>query len=333
MLKVEIELTTECQASCPMCARNINSGMPNPHLEKAEWSYDDFIKAFDDRFLNRIETITFCGVFGDPLICKDVQQIVAYLKEKDIELIIHTNGSIRSVQWWAEFAKVMPTAHRVIFGVDGLVDTHHFYRVGTNFNKIVDNIKSFTNAGGIAQVQFLEFDHNKHQYEELCRFFNSINVQVYRVHSNRFRNQVHNVVDKTGTILYQLKPSKKSELNSYNDSDLPLAITASVGKPICCASLDLNSVYVDSKKQIWPCCETATIEYTPIRLNQPEFNKTLPILKSQIKQIQLQLGTISLLEKPALDILSEDYWNVWNKHWKNNTSLLCKLVCSKFLDV
>jgi MoaA/NifB/PqqE/SkfB family radical SAM enzyme len=333
MYKVEVELTTNCQASCPMCARNINGGLPNPHLRSTEWSYEEFVQVFTTEFLKNISVITFCGVFGDPLICKDIKLIANYLREQNKKLIIHTNGSIRTTEWWSDFVSVMPTTHRIIFGVDGLADTHGYYRVGTDFDKICNNIKAFVDAGGIAQVQFLEFDHNKHQYEKLHKLFTDMNVHFFRQHTNRFRNRFHNVVDKKGTILYHLKPTTKSDIESFKDSDMPLAVTASVGKSVCCASLGSNSVYIDSEKRIWPCCETASIEYTAIRLNEPEFNKILPTLKKQTKQIQKELGTISVLEKPALEILSDDYWKIWNRHWHSNTSLLCKLVCGKTLNI
>jgi hypothetical protein len=54
--------------------------------------------------------------------------------------------------------------------------------------------------------------------------------------------------------------------------------------------------------------------------------------KKQNKQIQKELGTISVLEKPALEILSNEYWQIWHRNWYSNTSLLCKLVCGKTLD-
>lgn len=331
MLNVEVELTTDCQASCPMCARNINGGMPNPHLKSTTWTYDEFVQVFSDEFLDQISVITFCGVFGDPLICKDIVPIVSYLKTKNKTLIIHTNGSLRSIQWWEDFAKVLPADHKIIFGVDGLEDTHKYYRIGTDFNKIISNITAFSNAGGMAQVQFLEFEHNKHQFNKLHKMFSDMNIHIFKIHTDRFRNKAHNVVNKNSNIIYQLKPTKRSELNSFNDSDLLLAVAASTIKSVCCSSLDLNSVYIDSEKRLWPCCETASTEYNSIQLNEPEFNKILPTLKTQIKQIQTELGTISLLEKTASEILTDEYWAVWNKHWKNNTSLLCSLVCGKTL--
>jgi MoaA/NifB/PqqE/SkfB family radical SAM enzyme len=37
---VHLEITEACNASCPMCARNINGGEDNPHLKDNELSLD-----------------------------------------------------------------------------------------------------------------------------------------------------------------------------------------------------------------------------------------------------------------------------------------------------
>ena len=39
---IHIELTTNCQAKCPMCSRNIHSGIENPLLKIVGWTLEDF---------------------------------------------------------------------------------------------------------------------------------------------------------------------------------------------------------------------------------------------------------------------------------------------------
>ena len=41
---LHIELTNKCQASCPMCARNLQGGVVNPFIHETEITYDFFIK-------------------------------------------------------------------------------------------------------------------------------------------------------------------------------------------------------------------------------------------------------------------------------------------------
>ena len=57
-----------------------------------------------------------------------------------------------------------------MFAVDGLADTHSIYRVRTNWDKIIENIKAFTNNAGRARVIMTVFEHNKHsKIKEVAR--------------------------------------------------------------------------------------------------------------------------------------------------------------------
>ena len=44
---MHVEITTRCNAACPMCARNDFGGKTKEDLELDEWSKDDIDKIFD----------------------------------------------------------------------------------------------------------------------------------------------------------------------------------------------------------------------------------------------------------------------------------------------
>ena len=59
---IHIELTTNCQAKCPMCSRNIHSGVENPLLRIVQWTLDDFKTIINKdniviRLSNRLEIL------------------------------------------------------------------------------------------------------------------------------------------------------------------------------------------------------------------------------------------------------------------------------------
>mgnify|MGYP000270098906 CR=1 FL=1 len=43
---VHLEVTSRCQASCPMCVRNVQGGMDSPNLKLTEITLDNFKKWF-----------------------------------------------------------------------------------------------------------------------------------------------------------------------------------------------------------------------------------------------------------------------------------------------
>ena len=71
---------------------------------------------------------------GDPLFAKDILAITEYsfshvLRPDKGLLKIYTNGGFRSKKWWSEYGNLLKDkTHEVNFAIDGLEDTHHFYR-------------------------------------------------------------------------------------------------------------------------------------------------------------------------------------------------------------
>ena len=92
---LHLEITNRCQASCPMCSRNYHGGQDNPLLKFSDWSIIDF-KNIIIPVIKQIKTLNFCGNFGDPLLNNDLQLMTSCLKDTDIHVDVHTNGSLRN---------------------------------------------------------------------------------------------------------------------------------------------------------------------------------------------------------------------------------------------
>lgn len=176
---VHAEITTRCNARCPMCPRNYrgydhNSGYPLTELTIEQFRqilYPDFLKQLR-KPPNMTKPpgydhhgISFNGNLGDFAAARDGVEIVHYVVENGVEAAINTNGSQRSPQWWAELARPGVT---VGFAIDGLADTHSLYRQDTNWHRVIENAKAYIDAGGRAIWRFVPFDHNRHQ-EQACK--------------------------------------------------------------------------------------------------------------------------------------------------------------------
>ncbi len=214
--RVHLEVTDKCNASCPMCARNINGGKLNPNLRLIEMSLSDAQKIFRPEFLNQLEFIQLCGNFGDPIAAKDTLEILQYFRSVNpkITLGIHTNGGLKSTDWWASLGGLLSQAGDYCkFGLDGLSDTNHIYRRNTNWDKIMANAKSFIEAGGIAHWEFLVFRHNEHQVEEARQLAEEMGFKAFYVkRTSRFfdyhsgQNVAFPILDKDGAQVGVLEP-------------------------------------------------------------------------------------------------------------------------------
>ena len=163
--RIHVELTTRCNARCPMCMRNYrgvdyNSGYPDTEL-----SLDQFKHIVTPTLLKQLTTVNFNGNLGDFSLARDALEIVEYVTGHGVQVFINTNGSLRPTAWWHKLANPLVN---IGFAIDGLEDTHALYRQDTNWNRVIENAQSFISAGGNATWRFVPFDHNRHQEAE-CR--------------------------------------------------------------------------------------------------------------------------------------------------------------------
>lgn len=328
--QIHVEITSRCQASCPMCSRNHHGGLDNPKLKLADWSLNDFKTIFDSTVLNQISSVYFCGNFGDPIINNDLLDMCRHIKDP-VEVRIHTNGSARNIQWWKDLATSLPSKHVVVFGIDGLEDTHHLYRVGTNFKNILANAKAFIDAGGTAEWVFIKFKHNEHQVEEAKQLASEIGFQRFSVkNSIRFlTGDKFEVLDKQGQVLYHLEPPSENKI-TFIDRNLVNKVDDWLQTvEIDCYVKQNKEVYIDAHKNLFPCCFIGATPYnysSPDSIMSPLRDRAL----REYDQLVSELGELDTTQRHIKDIIDSEVWQtIWEQYWEEKKLLVCAKTCGK----
>ena len=219
---VHLELTHRCNAACPMCARNIHGGAVNPDMPLSELSLEDVKAILLPELIGRLKRIYACGNYGDPIVAHDCIPVFRYLREHGprLHLDLHTNGSARRPDWWRELAGIMKAGpHYLRFGIDGLEDTNHLYRRGTDWKTIMRSAEAFIEAGGRAEWDFLVFRHNEHQVEQARRLAEDMGFAEFFVRkTGRFLDAAeletsdrYEVQDRQGNFEYYLEQPQNPE--------------------------------------------------------------------------------------------------------------------------
>jgi len=216
---LHIEPTNMCNAACPICPRyHVSTRRVRYDLVPTHITIEQYKKWFSPEFLaNKVGRVMLCGNQGDPFATKDIIEIIKYtLKHipKDCSFITHSNGGLRKTDVWKQAGELIQGSHKwfTFFSIDGLEDTNHLYRRNVNWQKLMENVRAYIDAGGNAYWDMLVFKHNEHQInqvEQLSKEMGFIKTRIKSPDGFYYNNaiQKRGVYDYDGHIEYTIEAS------------------------------------------------------------------------------------------------------------------------------
>lgn len=254
---LDIETTSYCNLHCPQCDRFDLSGKENKYMELKHLDFNRLRENLNIDKLISLETVLLEGDHGDPLMHPDILDIIGFFSEiKQVKLV--TNGSLRSVSWWKQLAKIDNL--EVTFSVDGLADTLEYYRINADFDKIIDNATAFIQAGGRATWKYIVFQHNEHQVDQAREMAQRLGFQEFKTQiSNR------NFYDKNEFPIYvdgvyqnkNLKLASNTQIKQDTKTIMLERANSSTFKSPECRWLESGRIYIDYLGNLIPCCMTS----------------------------------------------------------------------------
>lgn len=257
--EVHLEISSLCNARCPLCPRNFRGYPYNDGYVEANLSLDSAKHIFTPKFLSQLKRININGNYGDAVMNPNTPDIVEYFRShnKDLIIDISTNGSARDEIFWRRLALAGVC---VSFCLDGLEDTHHLYRQNTSWSTILINANTFISAGGQAIWKMIRFEHNLHQIEACKSLAKKLNFSDFQlVDAGRNSGPVY---DKHGNLLHVLG-NYQGETNfeilfhkKRTDMVLLEDIIPYVNPKnnIDCYTKREKSIYISSTGDVYPCC-------------------------------------------------------------------------------
>ncbi len=279
--QIQIELTTRCNARCPMCMRNYRGMDYNSGYPETELSLSDLKKILTpDLLLQLSKGISFNGNLGDFGLARDAQDIVLWLTDQSVPVSINTNGSMRTPEWWAQLAR---PGVKIGWALDGLADTHALYRQDTDWNRVIENARAFISAGGHAVWRFIPFDHNRHQ-EQACRdlaqelgFAEFENIDEGRNRGPAFSRQgkfSHHIGQPYSTETPDIQPMLESHITWFDPKTVQCSKDTQPLSLICQHNR-LEEIYLAADGTVWPCC---FLGFYPATMTHPGNTQLLPLV-------------------------------------------------------
>lgn len=267
--KIELEITSDCNAACPGCARTLNSH----YLKINSLTFDDVKRIFPAANYKGIE-FKFCGVLGDPIVNPDCLKMIEWLVYNGGYCEISTNGGYNSAEWWSklgQIAKAYPGLIHIHFCLDGHKETNHIYRINTKFSVIDRNMQAFADAAPSLHATwvYIVFDHNEYELEAAQRHAEKLKFNFAT--RTGMRNSYHQWIAKLGkknlqqekkiTTTGSKEHSKKDIVKSldnfiknYKENKEDIAQTSEIVNSIVCKYVHEGEIFIASNQTMWPCC-------------------------------------------------------------------------------
>ena len=242
---VELDLTTMCNAACPLCFRNHKDFPEKFQKPFARNAADILNQLFNFKNLKRVELI---GQLSEPTIHPSFMTIARELKRLRKKIKICTNGDLYDEDFWTFLGQTLDYQDEVWFTLCGSTEEiHSKYRVGTSLERVLEHARALRREKKIDGARALKFQYN--QKDLASDRFASIISEFSRVEWI-----ASCIPDKKIQFRHEFQHQDfyppQEILNQYKQLDAFSRITTS---EIDCQSIDEHQVQIDPFGNIYPC--------------------------------------------------------------------------------
>lgn len=330
IIKLDTEITNRCNAACPQCPRTgtfkgMSEVISTSGMKDVRPEVFDHILSSDAG--KSIRKVTYCGNYGDPIMHPKAMDIFKKVQSYGVKYQnIDTNGGVRPPEWWAELAKI-PGFH-VTFAIDGLEDTNHLYRVNVKWDRLMENVKAYIDAGGEATWVMIVFDHNDHQVEEAKALSQKLGFKKFqwKASTRKFRAEAPT---KPGVNEYKRKKNEEVKVADigFSENKKWQASLVSEGLkewPVSCMAERTQQLFLTSDERIIQCCHVQPTMWE--RKYIPHSHKKEPEFADFVED----QGLKTELSQYTFDEIVESYSEVWpffEDAWAKRKLKTCNRKC------
>lgn len=324
---VRLEITNYCNLKCPHCTRvrtkesyNLNS--KHVSLQTVKKWLPIYI------LIESIENIFLSGAVGEPSLNPELIKIVNYLS-KYTNIQIDSNGSTNNEDWWKELGSY---GIDCVFSPDSLVKNNNHYRINSNTDKVISNMKAFISGGGKASWKYIPFMHNENELEDQKRMAKQIGAKFLIVQPASFD------ANREGETMKPSKyfPHSQEIMKSNTKGQSPEYYCDIIGKL-------KNLIEISPDGVIYPCCYLVTFFFLTyadffnnddpkpkiIEENMIPGTKYYEFVNNMLPLIENQGGikTFSLNHNTLEQILETDFYKFsLRKSWQSGNKF-CEQFC------
>ena len=325
------ELNNICNLMCPQCRRNeIRDGelVKKDGMDNRDNSLETFKKVYKN-IGHPVGLIRFQGQLSENVASKDFLPICDFIISQGTTIGLSTHGSLRSKDWWYRLGEVFAkdnsfvsnpsSSSHVFFCIDGMGPELGLYRIGANYDKIIENAQAFIKGGGNAIWRMIIFKHNQYQIEEAEKEATRLGFSDFvTCHTDRrsawqpftYKGKEYNLEIQDRFPEWNKKVTKNEEFRQGNTFE-----------PIACKAVDENQFYINCYNKVWACYYLP--DYDDLAEEQDWYRE------------YHEDDSNNLEEKTFDEILENKFYEALQMSWDVESKCLsmCKRKCSVFSGI
>ena len=202
---VLIDLSHRCPLECSRCQRQM--WFSGKFYDKV-WGNDLPMRSLK-MLINKFKHISFGGQLSDPIHYPKFIEVLQMCSSKNAVVTVQTASSFKPISWYKKAFEAYPQADWQ-FGLDGLPEESHKYRVNQDGKKIFQVMLEAKNILTKAPIwQYIVFKYNENHQLQAKRMARENGLRFVIMKSSRW-------LSKNDPLL----PSKKNRLETVFGKDV-----------------------------------------------------------------------------------------------------------------
>jgi len=181
--KLNLDITHRCPLQCHLCGRQRSFRYQGLKVPGYDISIADF-----NKISNFFPEIAFCGQYSDPIHHPNFIKMLEICYKKSINAEVHVASSYKSEKWFCKAFEACPDAEWV-FGIDGLPEDSHRYRINQDGVKLYEIMKlSKRYLKTTPKWQYIVFSYNQDNIDQALAMAKQEEFEFHIINSARFED-------------------------------------------------------------------------------------------------------------------------------------------------
>lgn len=160
-LTVGWDITHMCNLRCKHCYAAAG------RKDEREFTLEEVKKIIDE--LNSLGTVLIALAGGEPMMRKDIYEIISYIKSKGMEVFLNTNGTLINEENVKRLIEAGLT--HIEISIDGLKDDHDYIRGSGSFDKAIKALEICKQNNIKVGIMSTLFKHNYRKIPDFINYF------------------------------------------------------------------------------------------------------------------------------------------------------------------